>query len=461
MSESTGDASQAAALRKPEKPGGLLALVRNKFVKDTAFLWIGSLVTQATYIITSSMLARYLGPADYGRYELVTAFYKICFLITNFGLINVTIIRYSHATGGMDEEAKTLALAAFFKIYLIMSTAIVVVGFFLCPIAGQMRWEDKTLGYYAWALCVLGFIDVMRALAVAALQGARHMKHVAAFESAIALVRLMVLVLAVLGFFGLGGVIIGSLIAAFLSSLMGLRFFHLMRKRGGPEAPPTLSKVFKAMPRARMKDFFTLGFFIALNKNMMEIVFSFGSIFMAWYCSFSDTGHLRIACILVLGLQLILGGINRNILPTLGFRLGDEGKKGVLHLGRSLLKFSLGSGVFFIVTTGLFLLVVPWIVKFLYGAAYMESIRILMIICVSHLVMGFAVVVEPFYIYAGRIKTCVLINLILSCLMVLSGLFAAKFFGVTGVAWYLSVTRMLVIVHLLYIILYFRRHRKK
>lgn len=461
MSESIGDASRAAPVQKPEKPKGLLALVRNKFIKDTAFLWVGSLVTQATYIITSSMLARYLGPADYGRYELVTAFYKICFLITNFGLINVTIIRYSHATGGMDDEAKTLALAAFFKIYLIMSTAIVVVGFFLCPIAGHLRWEDRTLGYYAWALCILGFIDVMRALAIAALQGARHMKHVAAFESAIALVRLMVLVLAVVGFFGLGGVIIGLLIAAFISSLMGLRFFHLMRKRGGPEAPPSLGRVFKALPRARMKDFFTLGFFIALNKNMMEIVFSFGSIFMAWYCSFSDTGHLRIACILVLGLQLILGGINRNILPTLGFRLGDEGKKGVLHLGRALLKYSLGSGVFFIVTTGLFLLVVPWIVKFLYGAAYMESIRILLIICVSHLFLGFSVIVEPFYIYAGKIKLCVAINTALFILIIPTGLLAGYLFGVMGIAWYLSAARMLVIVHLVYIILYFRRHRRK
>jgi O-antigen/teichoic acid export membrane protein len=370
------------------------------------------------------------------------------------------VVRFSHATGRRDRASQVLALAAFLKLYLIMALAIVILGYFFCPFAAERFFHgDRIVGYYGWALCLMGFIDLMRAMTVATLQGARHMQQVARYESAIAVTRVLVLSLAVVGGFGLAGIVFGTILAYTLSSVMGFRFYHLLRQAEGPERPPGLMEVIRAVPRARVKDFFSLGFFIALNKNLMVAVQIFATFFMA-SVSFMSTGHLRIAWILMLGLTMLLGGVGRNLLPSLGFRLGEAGEKDISRMGRSLLRVAVASGVLFIAATGCFLLILPWVVRLLYGAEFKESVDIVLILAVSHLVLGFAVVVEPFYIYADRIKTAVVINTLIFATAVPAGYFL-KSYGPYGVAVYITAARSAVVIHFVYMILYFRRARRR
>ncbi len=435
------------------------ALLKSKFAKDTVWLGLGMLMVQGTYVITSPLLSRYLSPADFGRYDIAFKIYYFCFFLANMGLINVTVVRYSHAAGSSDNEAKTLALATFAKINLLMAAVILVLGFFLSPLAGERLLHDRSVGFYGWVLCFLGVIDIMRAFSLATLLGARHMKQVSFFEAAIGLVRLLVMVLAVVGGHGIAGIIYGSLIAQGFASIMGLRFYFILRRVQGQERPPRLYNVIKAFPRARMKEFFKLGFMIAINKNIGEFVLMWGAFLMAWGRGFWSTGQFRIATILMGALVLLLNAVTRNFLATLGFKLGVAGKKDVESMGGLFFKVSLVSGLLFAAMTGLFLLAVPWIVGFVYGSEYRESIRLIMIISLSHIFLGFGVIVESFYIYANRLKTQIKINLVIFILIVPSGYLAMRLFGADGVAGYVSVVRGLVLVHLVYIFLYFRRVR--
>jgi O-antigen/teichoic acid export membrane protein len=438
----------------------LLDLLKSKFVIDTAYLQVGTFITVGTYVFTSWLLANSLGPTEYGRYDVAYKFYTLCYFIANMGLINVTVVRYSKATGGRDPEEQVLALASFLKIYLLMAGVILTLGLFFCPLAGHQFYKDPVVGWYGWALCFMGLIDVVRAITMATLLGAQSMKRVAAYESLVALTRVIVLVFAVAGGYALAGIIFGSILAALLSSLMGFRYYFFLRKERGPGRPPRISKVLKAIPRARMIDSFSLGFFIALNKNLQEVALIFGGLFLA-LDSFYETGILRIATILIFGLVLMLGGVTRNLLPTLGFRLGKAGELDISKMGKTLFKVSAVSGVLFIMLTGLFLLVVPWIVEFLYRAEYSDAVRLVFIISSSHLVLGFAVIVEPFYIYANRMKTCIIINIILVGLLIPTGYLLKEYAGVTGVAWYLALIRSTLVVHFVYIFYYYWKARRQ
>lgn len=435
-----------------------MGVLKSKFIKDTVWLQLGSFLTIGTYILTSMVLARSLGPVEFGRYDLATKFYDLCFFISNLGLINVTVVRYSHAMGGKDRDGKVLALAAFLKIYLIMAVTIVVLGFFLCPFIGVNFYSDHRVGYFGWALCTMGLIEIMRVMARAVLLGTRQMRDAACLDSAVALLRLIVLIMAVAGGYGLEGVIYGSVLHAGLSTLIGFRFFFLLRKEDASIAPPGLGEIFKAMPRATLREFFSMGFFIALNKNMVQIVLALGSFFIA-KVSFHATGQLRIAMILMWGLQMLLSGINQNLLPTLGFKMGGAGHKDILRMGPTLFKVSMASGLFFIVLTGGFLLFVPTIVSLIYGPEYHDSISIVMILAAAHLTIGFGVIAEPFYIYANKVKTAVAINVVIFALLIPAGYFATENYGLTGVACYLAAARFLVVVHLGYIAWYFYRMR--
>ncbi|MBU0756215.1 MAG: oligosaccharide flippase family protein, partial [Planctomycetes bacterium] len=442
MNESTEISSAAA---HPSSDKGLLKLLKSKFVKDTVFLQAGTFITVGTYVLTSMLLARSLGPTELGRYDLANRFYDFCFFIANLGLINVTVVRYSQAMGLKSREDQILALAAFLKISLIMAVAVLALGYLLCPFVGETLYGDRRVGFYSWILCTMGLIEIMRVMAKATLLGARRMKEMACLESAIALTRLLVLVLAVVGGFELLGVILGTVLHAGLSSLMGLRYYILLRREPGPEHPPAIREVIRALPRATMKQYFAQGFFIALNKNLMQIVLMFATFFMATI-SFRDTGLLRIATILLWGLQLLLSGVTQNLLPTLGFKMGHAGHRDITRMGGTLLKVSLVSGLLFLTLTGLFLICIPWVIDWMYGPQYRECIRIVLILASAHLIMGFGVISEPFYIYADRLKTAVKINVVIFALLIPAGYLGTKQFGVIGVAWYLATARFLVIV---------------
>ncbi|MFH2000550.1 MAG: oligosaccharide flippase family protein, partial [Planctomycetota bacterium] len=309
-----GSTAESLPEKRPlaiKDPRSWLLFFKNQFIQDTVYLQLGAFITIGTYLLTSMVLARSLGPVELGRYDLATKFYDLCFFIANMGLINVTVVRYSHAVGSRDRDGKVLALAAFLKIYLLMAVAIVVLGFFLCPFVGVFFYSDQRVGYFGWALCTMGLIEIMRVMARAILLGARQMRDAACLDSAIALTRLLVLVMAIAGGFELEGVIFGSVLHAALSSLVGFRFYFLLRREGEALAPPGLKEVIAAMPRATLRQFFSMGFFIALNKNMVQIVLALGTFFIA-DTSFHDAGLLRIAVILVWGLQLMLSGINQN-----------------------------------------------------------------------------------------------------------------------------------------------------
>jgi O-antigen/teichoic acid export membrane protein len=306
----------------------------------------------------------------------------------------------------------------------------------------------------------MGFIDMIRVVVMATLLGGQNMKKAAAYESLVAVTRVIVLVFAIAGGFGLAGIIYGSILATLLSSMMGFRYYFLMRKVAGPARPPRFGEILRALPRARMKDSFSLGFYIALNKNLQEISLIFGSLFLA-LDSFHDTGVLRIATILMFGLVLMLGGVTKNLLPTLGFHLGKAGEVDVSRMGKLLLKVSSVTGLLFMALTALFLVVVPWIVDILYRHEYNDAVRLVWILATSHLVLGFAVIIEPFYIYANRMKICIAINLVLSFLLIPTGYWFKEMAGVTGIAWYLALVRCSLVVHFVYIFYYYWKARRR
>jgi len=152
----------------------LLPLLKRKFVRDTFFLQAGTLFTAGTYLLTSILLARHLGAHELGRYGLADRIYTFCFFLANMSLVNVTVVHYSQATGKKSVEGQIQALAAFLKLYLIMIAAILVLGFYLCPLAGEAFYQDREVGIYGWVLCFIGLFDVVRAMALAVLYGLRN-----------------------------------------------------------------------------------------------------------------------------------------------------------------------------------------------------------------------------------------------------------------------------------------------
>jgi O-antigen/teichoic acid export membrane protein len=293
------------------------------------------------------------------------------------------------------------------------------------------------------------------------LQGARRMKDYVLYDNSCSILRLLILLFAVLAGFDLLQVVIAYLLSAVISSLVGLRIYSLVRRDTSREdAPPALSAVFRAVPGARLGDVFSAGTLIAICKNIGELTRNLTNVGIGKVVGTVELAHFRVAYIYMWSLQQLLGGLGRNLLPSMGVRL--EKNAGDMHrFGRDLVKVALISGLMFIVVTALFCAVAPWVIRVLYGREYQESVPLVFLLAIGHLFLGFHVVIDVFYIYTRQLWLSVKINLALFLLIVFPvGYVLISRYGTVGGAIFLSFGMFVPVVHFLVIRRFLKTHER-
>jgi hypothetical protein len=80
-------------------------------------------------------------------------------------------------------------------------------AFLLAPAFTGYKYNDREVGHYAAILCLAGVFEVVRGLAVVALQGTRQMREFAWFDITSSTVRLGLVFVALLGGYGVPGVV--------------------------------------------------------------------------------------------------------------------------------------------------------------------------------------------------------------------------------------------------------------
>lgn len=442
--------------------GRLLELRHTQFFKDTVVLQIATLVQVATYTATSVMTARYLGEVDLGRWNSSREIYQLAWFLVSAGVVNATVSKYSEAVGRQDRAECVNALAAMLRIGSLTSLAVLVAGFSLGPWIGRHFYDDAQVGWYGAVLCIAGLFEVVRGLTVAALLGTRQMREYAWFDMTTNLLRTIVVWAVLAAGWGMRGVVFAFLVHMVVAGGMALRWYARARDGHAKLAPPPLREVLAAVPRARVKHIFGLGYLIALNKTMATVVPRFGLLLipalpaLTQAEAFEKNGHYGIAQHLSWGLSLALTGVVQTLLPALGLKLGSQ-NLGFSEMGGLLRRVSLVAGGLMIAATVLSVPVVYLVIHLFYGPEFADSFEYYLWITAGNLFLGFTVVVEPFYIYSGRLKLAVPINLALATVALIGIVVGGHLYGPIGVAAAAGLCRSLPLVHLVYMRVYFRR----
>ncbi len=453
-------AEEPDQVEQPAARGGrIMRALRRKFVQDTVVLQVGMAVTMATYLCTSVLLARGLGPQEFGRYTIAFTLYSLVYFVANLGVTTAAVSQYARACGEKDDAAKVEVLASFLKAFLVMGLAILALGYFL-PDVAEWFYADREVGWFAWALCLLGPLQMFNGFILVALQGARRMRDYVLFDNGCGILRTVLLFFAILNFAELWGVVLATLAAGLCTSLVGLRTYGVVRRESAPEdAPPPLATVLRAVPRAPLATLCRSGTLIAVNKNGNELLRCFANALIGKVAGTVELAHFRVAFYYIWAVQQLLGGLGRALLPMLGFRLGTSGGD-MNAFRRDVARVAVVSGCFFIIITALFVAVAPLAVRVLYGGDYEEATLLIFIMAIGHLVLGFSVVSDPFYIYTKQLGLSARINLAqLFVVLIPVGYVLIKAYGVIGGAVFSAFGMVFQVIHLLVIWRYFRRHR--
>ncbi len=444
----------------------LLALRHKPFVKDTLILQGASVVQSGTYLATSLLIARLLGPYELGRWTTAREIYTIVFLLLNMGLGTAAVSQYSAAVGAGDSQAARNVLAALLKLGVMMAGAIVILGHYAAPWAAEEYYGDRTVGAYTAILCWASIGEVLRALTMAVLNGTRQMKPYALFDMTANLLRVGLVVAALLTGQGAMAVAWAFLAHGLLTGILALVAYKKARGGDPKLAPPPLREVLVAVPTAPLRAFFGISYIMALNKAMNAIVTKLGVLFIpalgmvfAEAAAFADGGVFSIASVLTLVLTGLVGAIAQAVLPALGLKLGgaDVPLEKMGPMIKRLVLTSAGlTAVATVVTVPLFWVVV----NYGYGAGYEEAFPYYLWLAVGQIFIGFCVANDAFFIYAGRLKSYFCWNLLYLAIGIAAIYSAGVRWGPMGVAAATGLCRVLILGHLVYIWIYFRRVKR-
>lgn len=442
----------------------LRALGERKFVRDTVALQLGSVVTSGTYLVTSVLTARGLGKQDLGRWATSREMYMFVFFLVSMGLTNAAVSLYSHAKGAQDHERAVGALAALLKAGILVSLAVMGIGFLALPnLAEQVFSGDREVGDVARILSLAVVGESLRGLALAVLNGTRQMVRYAIFDAQTNAARVLLVGGALLIERSPHAVAWAFVAHAALTSLLTLRAYAKARRELSPSLrPPPMREVLREMPGASLRELLSISTMLAMVKAMNVVVPRLGMLFIPALAvdvaaGFKANGAYQIGNVLTLVLTGAVGAIGTNVLPTLGVKLGQDGVP-LKERGALMRKLSLTSGSFSIAMT---LLSVPFawlVIRYGYGAQYEDAFWFYLALATGNLFIGFAVIVEPFYIYARKLHVHVRLSIVFATLATAGIFLATKYRGPMGAAAAGGLCKVFVLCHLVYIWLYFRRH---
>ncbi|HEX5010982.1 MAG TPA: lipopolysaccharide biosynthesis protein [Planctomycetota bacterium] len=438
-----------------------------KFVRDALVLWIATGVQGASYLGTSVLTKRFLGMHEKGRWDTTRDLYGFAYFFVTMGLVSAAVSRYSEAMGRRDHKACVSALAGMLKIGLLAATLVTVGAYEFGPAISGHYYDDREVGHYAAILCLAGVFEVVRGLTVVALQGTRQMREFAWFDITSSAVRLGLVFFALLAGYGVPGVV-----WAFFAHMVvagGIALFYYRRaRRGDPRlAPPPLSEVLAATPRASMHNILGISYLMALNKGMNSLVPLVGGLLIPAMKTLQSTGEAfstgaayRIGYVLAWGLGLAMTGVTQSLLPALGLKLGKTDTP-FDQMGGLLRRVSLTAGFLMVGATLLSIPVMYFVVRFLYGADAQEAFRFYCWLTAGNLFIGFTTVIDAFYIYSGRLKFAVRVNFLLAGLALGGILLGGKLYGPIGVSAAVALCDAMGLFHLVYMWLYFRRAKAR
>jgi O-antigen/teichoic acid export membrane protein len=438
-----------------------------KFVRDALVLQIATFIQAGSYLATSVLTTRVLGMHEKGRWDTSRDIFGVLYFFVTMGLVNAAVSRYSEAMGRRDRDGCTHALAAMIKLGLLAAVLVTTAAFLVVPAFTEYKYQDRQVGQYAAILCAAGIFEVVRGLAVVALQGTRQMRVYATFDITSSIIRFGLVIAALLGGFGVPGVVWAFVIHMAVASGIALHFYRKAQVQIPELAPPPLRDVIAAVPGASMHHIFGISYLMALNKGMNTLVPLLGSLIIPGMKALQDSGQAmstnaayKIAYVLSWGLGLAMTGVSQALLPSLGLKLGRT-EATFEQMGGLLKRVCLMSGFLMVGATLLSVPVMWFVIRVFYGPEARGAFPHYCWQTSGNLFIGFMTVIDAFYIYSGRLKFAVRVNFLLAAIATGTIFLGGRLFGPIGVSAAVGLCDAYGLFHLVYMWLYFRRAKTR
>lgn len=398
-------------------------LYQHRFVKSVATLQAVGIIGTFIQAVLGIFLARLLQPEHYGIYALAFGLSSLIFIST--GVQETVLVALGKTYTQNDHKGTKEALQFFVNFTGIFVIITLVIAAFL-PLISHFFYKDVNIGFYAAIVVVASSVSsTIFALTTTMLQVAGKIKNMAALILVDQVLRFSLSLLFVILGFGIVGAMAGHLVGAIVICVISLIVWKVVRKQY-PIFPP-IGELFRIKIRG-LRSYFQFSLWATLDKNIAGLYGVLPVLMIGIYVVATEVSFFKLA-LGFMGLALSLLG---PISVLLNFEFPRMQLENLEQLRHNFIKISRYSLILSAVLALGAVVTAPFVFRFLYGVNFLPSIKYVFGLFIYGALFGIGVGLGPMWRSIDRIKTSILINVIVLGAGIPLGLWLIKSYGLWG-----------------------------
>lgn len=409
-------------------------LIWHPFVIDASVLGMGTFFNTGLGAIFSIILARLLGPEQFGLYALVFSLASLIGIFLDAGAGYGTLTLFAEAYAKKDREEVKNLLSYFLKISFIIIFSTGLIGFIIAPSLSAFLYYDARIGQYLRFVLLAGFLGFSFSLTSIALQVIRKIKQLTILESANKILFVVIPTALLFAGYGLIGVFAGQLASVLLMGIVSL-FIYVHLAKNDPLLP-SFSEIVNNLKQVSIKKYFNFGFLIAVDKNFAELYKTLPITFLGMFASVSAIAYFKLAFSYITLPLLLLKPVSRLLMV----QLPKSKVHSLAKLEKNFWKVSLYSGL---LTIGILIpvfILTPFLIVIFYGQNYSPAVKIAYPLALYTAMAGFAVGIGSILRTLDKVEVGIKVNFFVIALSAPIVFYLIKYYVVKGtifavVAW--------------------------
>lgn len=398
---------------------------RSPFARNVFTLQISNGLIIFLSFLTSIILARILGPKEYGMYSLGFAFFAMLMIFLDYGSEQAILTLMAEADVRGDDDEEKRIVTYFFKISVYKIATVGLLFFWLLPGLAQTIYRNAEIGYLVRFLLVAYLARFSFVLIQVVLQVVKRIKALAVLETVNKFFYLLIPVLLVINY-RVPGIFWGNLAVAIIFLFFSLGLYWRWTKKY--DFLPNFSEIKKNFFKAKIGRYFKFGFLIAFDKNLAGFYSLLPILFLGRFVATDQVAFYKIALSYVGIPLMILEPISRLLLVKFPeFKLDSKEKlrKNLFRVSALGLMISLLAVLFFVFPA-------QFLVKIFYGESFKPSAPLIYWLAVYAGFSGLGIALGAIYRTMNKMVLAIKINLIIIAFQAVAGYFLVMNFGIIG-----------------------------
>lgn len=407
----------------------MIAFIRriseHPFIRGTVMFQLGSVGAMLVQAVAGVILARLLGPAEFGRYAIVMSMAAVGSVLLGAGAADAMapVLTRAHHSG--DDRGVRDALLFVGKFVLATACVVLLAGLAMPWVATHL-YGDRMLGWYGLAVLAASAVSTLLLTPTQlGLQVAGRIGQLSLLTFADQTIRQAVVVgLAVAGL-GVLGASYGHLFGAVVVMVLAGWFWERLRATWA--AAPSLRALWHEFPQSG-KHYIAPTLWVLADRNLAMLYGAAPIAVAGLFLTTTDVSYFKIA----LGWVTLALSVLTPVSVLLNTELARLQVQQPQRLRMQFVRITLGAiGLSTIVTLVAALIARP-VFGLLYGVQYAAAVPLVYWLVPFGALFGLGIALGPMWRAINRVKVSIGINLVVLCVGSVLGAFALYSWGSLG-----------------------------